>query len=132
MRKGRRVAGLSAAATLWLAAAIGMGIRGGYHLLVPVATCTILLALWIFPRLEHWTDNIAETRAHKVIIPPDSEKMSALNRKFEARALKLFTRHMVKTKDTPICTRTVIGPPKNHHAFVQDILADRDVTEFDY
>ena len=67
-----------------------------------------------------------------MVIPLDSEKMSALNQKFEAHALRVFTRHMVRTRDTLVCTWTVIRPPKRHHAFVQEMLADHDVIEFDY
>ena len=52
MRAGGRVLGITTAATIWLAAALGMGIGGGYYLLSGAAAGIILLILWVFPNLE--------------------------------------------------------------------------------
>ena len=58
LRDGGRIVGLTTASTIWIAAALGMGIGSGYFLLAGIATGLILIGLWGFPlfdRLIHKT-----------------------------------------------------------------------------
>ncbi len=57
MRAGGRVLGITTASTIWLAAALGMGIGGGYYLLSGAAAGIILIVLWILPALERLIGN---------------------------------------------------------------------------
>ncbi|MBN1451109.1 MAG: MgtC/SapB family protein [Anaerolineales bacterium] len=132
MREGGRVAGLTTAATIWLSAALGMGIGSGQYLLVAAATIVILFVLWIFPIFEHWIDNIRESRTYKVHIPLDSEKATALDDVFNSLAMHIFKRHIIKSKEYMICTWTAQGTPKNHEKLIATLLSDKDVLEFDY
>ena len=56
LREHGKVVGLTTAATIWLAAALGMGIGGGQYLLSFSATAIILLVLWVFPLIERRID----------------------------------------------------------------------------
>ncbi len=49
MREGGRVTGWTTAATIWLTAAIGMGIGGGQYLLSGATVLLAMIVLWIFP-----------------------------------------------------------------------------------
>jgi len=86
MREGGKVAGLTTAATIWLAAALGMGLVAGKYALVGLSTLTILLVLWLFPRIEHLIDNIRETRIYEIILPLTSAKREELNTIFSITA----------------------------------------------
>jgi putative Mg2+ transporter-C (MgtC) family protein len=56
LREGHRVTGLTTAATIWLAAALGMGIGAGKYALTGIATVLTLVVLWFFPALRTgWT-----------------------------------------------------------------------------
>ena len=52
IRDGGQVKGLTTVSTIWIAAALGMGIGGGYFLAVGVATALILLGLWVLPIID--------------------------------------------------------------------------------
>jgi putative Mg2+ transporter-C (MgtC) family protein len=132
MRDGGRVAGLTTAATIWLTAALGMGIGGGEYLMVALATLTILLVLWIFPRIELWIDNVREVRTYRAHFTLGSAKSEKIEELFHSLKMRTFERHMIKTKDETICTWTVQGAPKSQDKFVQMMLADEDVQEFNY
>lgn len=60
VREGGRIAGLTTAATIWLAAALGMGIGAGDLIFVMLATIVTLLVLLVFPKLEARIDRIRE------------------------------------------------------------------------
>ena len=132
MRESGRVAGLTTAATIWLAAALGMGIGSSQYLLVGIATVVVLFVLWIFPSIEHWIDNIREARTYKVHIALDSSKATALDDIFSSLSLHIFRRHVVKSKEQMICTWTAQGTPKNHEKLIKTLLSDKEVLEFDY
>ena len=50
MREKGKVAGLTTAATIWLAAAIGMAIGAGQYGLAVILIATAMIVLWIFKR----------------------------------------------------------------------------------
>jgi len=132
MREGGRVAGLTTAATIWLSAALGMGIGSGQFLLVGTGTAVVLFVLWIFPTFEHWIDNISHSRTYKVHIPLDSDKATELDDAFERLSLRVFGQHIVKSQDYMICSWTAQGTPKNHDRLIKALLSDKEVLEFDY
>src|SRR5512145_3114900 len=72
VREHGRVGGLTTAATIWLAAALGMGIGGGELLFVSISTLTVMCVLLIFPRLEIWIDRIRESRSYKIVFSVDN------------------------------------------------------------
>ena len=53
LRDGGRIGGLTTAATIWLAAALGMGIAAGEIEDVLIATGIALIVLLIFPWVQH-------------------------------------------------------------------------------
>jgi putative Mg2+ transporter-C (MgtC) family protein len=132
MRDGGRVAGLTTAATIWLTAALGMGIGGGQYLMVAMATITVLLVLWIFPRIELWIDNVREVRTYRAHFALGSEKGQKIEALFQGLKMRIFECHMVKTKNEMVCTWTVQGSPKNQDTFVKMMLADVEIQEFNY
>ena len=132
MRDSGRVAGLTTAATIWLAAALGMGIGSGQYLHVGLATLVVLFVLWIFPSFEQWIDNIRHTRTYKVHIALNSSKATALDDVFRSLSLRIFGRHIVKSKEYMICTWTAQGTPKNHEKLIKTLLSDKEVLEFNY
>ena len=132
MREGGRVAGLTTAATIWLSAALGMGIGSGQYLLVGTGTAVVLFVLWIFPTFEHWIDNISHSRTYTVRLSRDSDKANELDDVFESLSLRIFGRHIIKSQEHMICTWTAQGSPKSHDKLIKTLLSDEEVLEFDY
>jgi len=57
-RSGTGINGLTTAASIWIVAALGMGIADGYYALVLVSTVLVLLSLFLFLFTERWMDRI--------------------------------------------------------------------------
>jgi putative Mg2+ transporter-C (MgtC) family protein len=133
VREHGRIGGLTTAATIWLAAALGMGIGGGELLFVSISTLTVLCVLLIFPRLEIWIDRIRESRSYKIVFSVDNiEKVDMIEKAFQNRQLYVFERHQSKIGDTIIGTWHTMGSIIHHDQFVADMLNDKDIREFVY
>lgn len=133
VREHGRVGGLTTAATIWLAAALGMGIGGGELIFVTLSTLAVLFVLLIFPRLEIWIDRIRESRSYKIVISSGKlEKVDEIEEALRACDLHVFEHHQSKIGDTIIVTWHTMGKPSQHDRFVSEMLKDQDIREFVY
>lgn len=133
VREHGRVGGLTTAATIWLAAALGMGIGGGELLFVSISTITVLFVLLIFPRLEIWIDRIREARSYKIVITSSNyDKVKVIEEAIRAYDLRVYDHHQSRTGDMIVGTWHTIGKPDHHDRFVSDMLKDPDIREFIY
>jgi putative Mg2+ transporter-C (MgtC) family protein len=133
IREHGRVGGLTTAATIWLSAALGMGIGAGELSFVLISTFTILVILLLFPRLELWIDHIRESRSYKIVVSTSKAKgVDKIHEAIEACELKVFEHHQSKIGATIVGTWHTIGSPKNHDKFVTTMLKDKNIEEFVY
>jgi len=129
---GTEIRGITTASTIWLAAALGMGIGGGYLLFVSVATVLMLLVLLVFPWLESLINRARDTRTYRVVCPSDSETLARLENVFKQGHLRLRGHGLIKRGGEVECTWTAYGTPGRHAKVVQQLLADADVKEFQF
>ena len=84
IREGGRIAGLTTAATIWLSAALGMGIGAGELEFVGAATVVTVIILLLFPRLEGRIDKIREARSYKIVVASgDMEHVDKIERAWQ-------------------------------------------------
>ena len=131
LRGPRRVGGLTTASTIWLAAALGVGIGGGYFLLAGVAAALALVVLAVFPRLEEWIDNVREVHTYRVTCPSSSELLAELGGVIRDCGLKARKGQRAKSGQQMTCTWDVWGSPKGHEQLIGKLLAHPDVQEFE-
>jgi putative Mg2+ transporter-C (MgtC) family protein len=133
IREHGRVGGLTTAATIWLSAALGMGIGAGELVFVSLATLAVVIVLWVFPRLEVWIDHIRESRSYRIVVSTSNvEKVDKINEALTMCELKVFEHHQSKVGTTIVGTWHTIGSPKHHEKFVSTMLKDADIEEFVY
>jgi putative Mg2+ transporter-C (MgtC) family protein len=133
MREHGRIGGLTTAATIWLSAALGMGIGAGQLIFVMIATLGVILILLVFPWLEIWIDRIRESRSYKIVISTsNANSLDKIHETLEACDLKVSEHHHSKVGSTIVGTWHTIGSPKNHDKFVSTMLKDKDIEEFVY
>ena len=133
VREHGRIAGLTTAATIWLSAALGMGIGAGELAFVTIATLVTVVVLLIFPRIEERIDRIRESRSYKIVIATGGTKdVAKIRQMFDECSLHILEHHQTKSENVIIGTWRVIGSPKNHTVFVEQILKDESVKEMNY
>jgi putative Mg2+ transporter-C (MgtC) family protein len=129
LRGAGGVIGLTTASTIWLAAALGMGIGGGHYVLSGAATVAVLVVLWVFPVIEGWIDNIQHYRTYEVVCAAD-EKFEEIDSLFLKSGLRVRRGKRMKSGEGMICRWEAHGKPEKHVRLVEQLIAHADVKEF--
>jgi putative Mg2+ transporter-C (MgtC) family protein len=133
VREHGRIGGLTTAATIWLAAALGMGIGAGELIFVAASTFIVVIVLLVFPRLEVAIDRIRESRTYKIVVSTANvEKIDKINEAFAAHELTVYEHHQSKTGNTIVGTWQTIGSPNHHEKFALMMVKDKDIEDFVY
>lgn len=133
IREHGRIGGLTTAATIWLSAALGMGIGAGELRFVMIATLAILLVLLVFPRLEVWIDHIRESRTYRITVATsNAQGIEEIHAALKSCDLQVYENHQSKIGPTIVGTWQTIGSPTNHDRFVTIMLKNQNIEEFVY
>ena len=132
MRDGGRVTGLTTASTIWIAAALGMGIGGGFFEIIAVMTLMILIILWIFPYIEQVIGESHDIRYYELVCELKPEQYEELENMVKECRLKLRDAKHFQRGDDMICQWHIAGSPNSHRNLVDKLFAEEDVKEFKY
>lgn len=114
MRDTGHIIGLTTAAMIWLAAAIGMGAGSGQYILSVVTTALSLIVLFVFPTFERWIDRMRDFRTYEVVCAIEPGRYEELNTLFDASGLKIYYHKRLKANDDMICIWRTHGSPRDH------------------
>ncbi len=129
LRNEGRIVGLTTASTIWIAAALGMGIGGGYFLLVGIATALILIGLWVFPLFDRLIHKKRETRTYHVVFSRSTEKNSQLEKVIDQCNLSIESFKKGLQGGEMVSVWRVHGSPQNHELLVNELILDKDIHE---
>ena len=133
VREHGKVGGLTTASTIWLSAALGMGIGAGELIFVSASTFAVMIVLLVFPRFEGWIDRIRESRTYKIVISSsDAKRLEKIRESLAACDLYVREQHQSKIGETIVSTMQIMGKPQNHEKFVEILLKEKTVREFVY
>lgn len=133
VREHGRIGGLTTAATIWLSAALGMGVGAGELIFVTISTFIVIIVLLVFPRLEIWIDSIRESRTYKIVVSAvNVDKIDQINEALATHELQIYEHHQSKTGNTIVGTWHTIGSPKHHEKFSLKMVKDKDIEDFIY
>lgn len=133
LREGGRIGGLTTAATIWLAAALGMGIGAGQIEFVLAATCITLVILVFFPTVGNWIDRLREARTYKIVIcTGDIKRIEQLRKVFKDCHLRVSEDHFEITEETITSTWRTIGTPRNQKKFVGVVSHDENISRLEF
>lgn len=127
-----RINGITTAATIWATAALGMGVAAGQYLIVIISTGVILAALLLLTKLEHQIDKLNQSRTYKIVSPYREELLTEYEMRFKACHLRYKRIKQTKVGDNIIGSWQVLGTEKDHKQFVDSILHDPTVREFEF
>lgn len=133
MRSGAgEVRGLTTAAMIWLVAALGMGIGGGYYATVAIAVGATLIVLLIFPRLEQRIDNIRDARVYEIVCAIEPNIVQDIETMFAEANLRARLQRQAKDNGNMICIWYAHGSPKKQALLVRKLFEHPGVKEFHY
>jgi putative Mg2+ transporter-C (MgtC) family protein len=125
-----RVIGLTTASTIWMAAALGMGIGGGSYLLVGLATVATLIVLLTFRRIEGLIHKKRDIRIYEIHSLPEGMGVKELEQLIKECGLNFVERKKMKSDNRMITTWIVYGSPVDHHQFMDRLFSNPAVLEF--
>jgi putative Mg2+ transporter-C (MgtC) family protein len=133
VREHGRIGGLTTAATIWLSAALGMGIGAGELVFVSISSGVVLIVLFVFPYVERWIDRIREARLYRIVIASsDLRSTDKIKKILASYSLRVLDHHQTKKENTITGTWRVIGSPSNHERFVEQMVKDKNIKEIIY
>ena len=130
LRDRGRIMGLTTAATIWLSAALGMGIGGGVYLLTGFAAVAILIVLWLFPRFEQSIDKVRVTRTYEIHCAANHELFEHLKNLVENSSLQVSDFSRSRSGANMICKWETIGRINDHERLNEQLFDHPDIVEF--
>ena len=131
-RSDNRINGLTTAASIWAVAALGMGIADGFYVLVLICTAIVLASLFLFTKLEKWIDTINQAHNYRIVSNYKPDLLYSYEHLFTEYRLRFKRLKQAKTGDQITGTWLVQGREKDHKRFIERILHDPSVHEFEF
>lgn len=130
LRDRGRVVGLTTAATIWLTAALGMAVGGGYYAFTLTLLAFALIILWLFPFLEEAIDRGWQERHYDIICSLSDESEPQMFADFKRHGLRIHRSQQKKIGDTLHFFWKASGPKKCHESLIRHLVANPAVKEF--
>jgi putative Mg2+ transporter-C (MgtC) family protein len=131
-KSDNRINGLTTAASIWATAALGMGIADGEYTIVLIATAIVLASLFLFTKLETWIDHINQTHNYKIVSLYKPDLLEQYEQMFRQHKLQYKRLKQSKNGEYISGSWMVNGVEKNHNSFIEKILHDSSVKEFEF
>ena len=124
-----RVVGLTTAATIWIAAAIGMAAGVGEYVLATGTAVIVMIVLLLFTRLEDRLEISSEERTYEITAKISWDKYKEIKNLFKEHGLVINHTKQEKKGDKMVCTFEILGSTKKHDKVVQKLLSDKEILE---
>jgi putative Mg2+ transporter-C (MgtC) family protein len=124
--------GITTAATIWVTAALGMGVGAGFTW-ISIAGCILLLPiLYAFTYIEKWLDRLNSLHVYKIVCSYKPEMIEDFEKKFKAHRLRTGRGVFRREGDQFYATWNVQGPEKKHQQLIHEILNDPSIKTFEF
>jgi putative Mg2+ transporter-C (MgtC) family protein len=129
-----RVTGLTTAASIWVAAALGMAAGLGEFGLVAVSTGLVIVVLWLLAHFDRLIDVVGrEVRTYVITFSGRDGKTEQIEQRIAASRLKIVHRRRKKLDSDRLHAEwEVSGPLAQHAKFVDAMLEDSEILELRY
>jgi putative Mg2+ transporter-C (MgtC) family protein len=130
LRDRGRIVGLTTAAMIWLAAALGMGIGSGHYGVTIFGTGVVLVVLWIFPYFEQWINHVRVNEHYEIVRTYAPGRYEELLTFAQGLDLYILNSKYSRINEDLIVTLALRGRPAKQAAFVAHLVSDPSVKEF--
>ena len=131
-REHNQVKGLTTACVIWIVAAIGMAIGAGFYEQAIGVTAVVLLALLIFPFVETFVERRYTKRTYRIVKKYENESLDSYEESIRKSKLRLSRGKQELSNGIISGTWTATGSPQSHKKFVDRMLVDKNILEFDF
>ncbi len=131
-KEENRVTGLTTASAIWITAALGMGVGGGYYGIAIAATVIVLMVLLLLVPLQRTIDEANQTRVYRIVCKYEEGVLQRYETLFREHKMRFYRGMQCRKEDRISGNWTVEGPAKRHDKIVKIVLNDPAIMEFDF
>lgn len=131
-KEENRVKGLTTACVIWIVAAIGMAVGSGYFIQAIGVTIVVLLSLLVFPYIENIAERRYTKRTYRIVKKYQNKDIDHYELVFKQHKLKPERGKHQLANGIITGTWDAVGSPAKHHEFVEAMLKDESLIEFDF
>jgi putative Mg2+ transporter-C (MgtC) family protein len=130
-RNNSSVTGITTAASIWIAAALGMMLGIGEYLLAGISLILALMILYTLDFIQFWIDDAFQHRSYNVIfrttydITPFTDRSKALN-------LTLNKLKILRSDTQIVLEFEIYGKESNLHQFNQWLIENQSILSFQW
>lgn len=129
---GTGINGVTTAATIWVTAALGVGVGAG-HQYPALIGCIILVGiLYTFTKIESWMDRINRVHTYKITCPYRDKVFEHFEDLMKQHKLRITRGPQCREHQTATGTWEAEGSKKEHNAFIYKMLSDATVQKFEF
>ena len=132
LRREGHVTGVTTASTIWVVAALGMAIGGGYYFVAGITTAIIITGLWVFPLIDRFIHKTRETRTYHIVFLASENKFQQLDDRIKNYGLQVEYCSKWIQREEMVCTWRVHGRSNNHIRLADELFRDHDLKELRY
>lgn len=129
---GTGINGVTTAATIWVTAALGMGVGAGHQYAALIGCIVLVGILYTFTKIEIWIDRINCAHTYKVTCPYREKVFEHFEALMKQHKLKFVRGPQSRDNQTVSATWEAEGAKKDHNAFIHLILNDVTVQKFEF
>jgi putative Mg2+ transporter-C (MgtC) family protein len=130
LRGDKHIVGLTTASTIWVAAALGMGVGSSQYLLSLVVAVAVLVVLLVFPMVEARIDRTRESRTYEVTAGASVETCNRIETLLRDTGLRIRSSDRRRSGQEMVCRWDAIGPPAAHQRVMDELLEHPDIIGF--
>ncbi len=131
-KEENRVKGLTTACVIWIVAAIGMAVGSGYFIQAIGVTVVVMVSLLVFPFVENIAERRFTKRSYRIVKKYQNMDMDNYDTMFRQYKLKATRGKHQLAGGIITGSWDAIGSPQKHHEFVEMMLRDESILEFDF
>ena len=131
-KDGGFVSGLTTAATIWIAAAMGMALGNGEYMIASTTLGLAIIVLSLFEKIQDWIDSFHQEKPYKIDYFMDYAKSKTeVENKIRELNLAYEVKRCMRTSDDITFYYAVSGKQEQLNRFTDFLLSFRDVKSFD-
>lgn len=130
-RNTSSISGITTAASIWVAAAIGMLLGTGEYLLAGISLVFALFILYALDFIQFWIDDKFAHRNYKIIFRKDCPENSLYDH-VKSLKLKLNNSKILRTDKQIILEFEISGKESNLCLFNQGLIEDQSILSFEW
>jgi putative Mg2+ transporter-C (MgtC) family protein len=131
-KEENKVKGLTTAASVWATAAIGLAIGNGNFLLAGIGTVLVFLSLSVLTNLEDIIERKNQVREYRLVAHFNYENLWKFEEMMKDCKLRFKRNKQTLKGENLTGTWSVSGSEKRHQKFIELIMKDPDLREFDF